>query len=288
MRYSIITIVLLAASHAHSENGFHHHEFKVGEVIRYEFEDSDTSFAAVLRDGTIQAGESTAVQEIRIPVAIELLPNDKSLKRKLTISPLAQYRTGRPEALAGTPFQPLTKLAANIPPSFAYSYKDDADALSNLQKTFDSIRGSETGSFLFFKMQDVHQMQGSTQKIPEGMTPGQTHFSPGHETSGLGGKFISAPEQLLYQGTEVFDGIRSGYFKSISLGHQFSIQKIKTYTNFSYSLHVALEGPYKGLLLFGEGQETATVLEENEKGDYKPAALLQRQFSIRLLKAKGD
>ena len=83
----------------------------------------------------------------------------------------------------------------------------------------------------------------------------------------------------------MFDGVRSGYFKVITLGHQFAplaSPAMKIYTNFFFTVHVALEGPDQGLMLFGEGQETATVLKESGKGKYLPQALLQRQFSIRL------
>lgn len=288
MKSSIIITLSLIASLAHADDAFHHHRFKTGEMIQYDYEDSDTVFAAVLQDGTIQAGDAIKVQEIKIPVGIKVQSQGKGLVRKLTILPLSQYRASPLDSLAQTPFESLTKLIKNLQPSFAYSYKDDTDALNNLQKTFESIRKDKVGGFLFFKIQDIHQMLESTEHIPEGITPGQTHSSPRNERKGLGGKFIVAPGQLIYHGTEIFDGIRSGYFKVISLGHQFSLPEMKTYTNFFFTMHVALEGPDQGLLLFGEGQETATVLKGTDKGNYQPQALLQRQFSIRLHRPQTD
>jgi hypothetical protein len=134
-------------------------------------------------------------------------------------------------------------------------------------------------------MQDVHQMQESTERLPEGLTPGGTHFSPREERQGLGGDFVSPPGQVIYQGTETWAGLRAGYVKAIALGLRFKTGPLTVYTNFFYTLHVGLEGAFQGLLLYGEGQETANVFNKDAKtGANKPTAVLQRQFSIRLVR----
>ena len=57
------------------------------------------------------------------------------------------------------------------------------------------------------------------------------------------------------------------------------------YANFFFTLHVGLEGAFQGLLLHGEGQETATVFNKDAKtAANKPMAVLQRRFSIRLVR----
>jgi hypothetical protein len=282
MKYLITLLVFTSVSAAYAEDGFRHHQYKTGEVIRYSFEDSDTIFSAVEKDGSVQAGELFRVQEIRIPVKIELISKGKELSRKLTVLPATRYRTASFDTLARTSFEPVTKLSTNVSEAFSYSYKDDTEALNNLQKIFEQVRKDEVGDFLFFKVMDMHQMQESMEKIPEGISPGQTRFYEGHERQGFGGKFIAAPGQLIYQGTETYNGVRAGYFKVVSLGHQFVVPSMNVYTNFTFTMHVALEGPRQGLLLFGEGQETATALKEIEKGKFLPQAIVQRQFSIRL------
>ncbi|MDD2772535.1 MAG: hypothetical protein PHP45_02450 [Elusimicrobiales bacterium] len=279
--FFVISAILLAAP-AYSDDAFHHHQFKAGEIIRYNYEDTDTIFPAVRQDDTIQAGDGMLVQEIQIPVEIMLQQTQEGLERKLTISPLVQYRQSQPATLAQISFKAVADLSKNFSNSFSYSYKDDTDALNRLQTIFETVRKDDVGQFLFFKIQDIHQMQESTEHIPEGMVPGATYFSARHERKGFGGDFVAAPAQWIYQGTEVLDGIKCGYFKIISMGIQFALPKMKTYTNFFFTLHVALEGPQRGLVILGEGQETATVLHPTAEGTFESQAILQRQFSIRL------
>lgn len=269
------------AAPARADDAFRHHAYVPGETIQFDFEDTDTVFQTTATDGVIQAGPAVKVQEIRIPVSIEVSSGARGPQRRLTISPAARYRTGAPAVLSQAAFAPLAELDKNVPPSFSYSYRDDTDALNNLQNTFAAVRKGEIGSFLFYKMEDVHQMQESVEKFPEGMRPGDVSLSAGHEREGLGGKFVAAPAQIIYRSTETYEGTKAGYFKAVSLGHRFSLPSLKVYTNFFFTVHVALEGPRKGTLLFGEGQETATVLQEDAKGEFHPTAILQRQFSIR-------
>jgi hypothetical protein len=265
---------------ANADDGIRHHQYKPGETINYFYEDTDTTYSTSTRDGTVQAADSVQIQEIQIPVTIKLQQKNNASVRTLTISPEARFRTSSPGALSQTPFQPIGNLIKDFPP-FSYSYDDDTQALDHLQDTFAIMRKNEVGNFMFFKVQDIHQMQESAQKIPEGITPGQTHFSPRQQREGLGGKFVAAPGQLIYQGIEILNGEKAAYFKVISLANVFTTTSFKTYTNFSFTMHVALAGPHQGLLLFGEGQETATVFKSNDK-IFQPVAVLQRQFSIRL------
>lgn len=272
------------AGAAETSDVLHHHSFKAGETIGYYFEDTDTVFQAVKQDGTIQAGDAVQVEEIQIPVQVQIISASDGLQRQITISPQARYRKSEPSSLASTPFQLLTKLSSNVPPSFSYTYKDDSDALSHLQSIFAKIRGDDVGNFLFFKTQDIHQMQDSAAKVPDGMIPGQVEFIPRHEMPGLGGKFIAAPAQIIYSGTATFNGVKAAYIKAISLGHEFILPQFETFTNFSYTMHIALEGPEQGLMLYGEGQETGTIVTPAGDGNFQPQAMVQRQFSIRLQK----
>lgn len=278
-----ILIFFTTMANAGPEKGFTHHQFKDGEQLSYNYEDTDTILLPLIKDGTIQAGDAIKVQEISIPITIEISIKNKEMLRTLHILSSAKYHENKFNDIAKTPFIQLYKISKNIPESFSYTFKDDKDALDNLNKIYEVLRKDEHGDFLFYKMQDVHQMQGSVAIIPEGMAPGQTHFLPSREIQGVGGKFIAAPSRLIYQGIKIHNGIKSGYFKFISLGNEFitpSIPWMKTYTNFFYTMHVALEGPNQGLMLFGEGQETATVLKKLEKGGFEPMAIVQRQFSI--------
>jgi hypothetical protein len=68
----------------------------------------------------------------------------------------------------------------------------------------------------------------------------------------------------------------------------FRTPAITTYTNFFFSMHVGLDGARRGVLLYGEAQETATVLQEDASSHtLRPLALLQRQFSIALVSKKN-
>jgi len=274
-------IIATTCAPANADDGLRHHQFTAGETLNYFYEDTDTTFSTKTQDLTVQADDPFQIQEIQIPVSIVIQKKDNANIRTLTLSPNAQYRSGSPKAISQLPFQPLAKLIQNFPTPFSYSYADNTQALEHLQDIFAPVRKNEVGNFLFFKAQDIHQMQESAQKIPEGILPGQTNFTPRREREGFGGQFTVAAGQLVYQGTETFNGEKSAYFKVISLSHVFTTSSFKTYTNFSFTMHVALEGPHQGLLLFGEGQETATVFKIDGKVLH-PAVVLQRQFSIRL------
>ena len=275
-----------AAVQGSTDAGIHHHHFADGEVLRFFYEDTDTVFQTVGVDGTIQAGNGIEVQEMQIPVDIQVRAQDGGLMRALTILPEAQYREAAPNALAQTQFQILPPLIPGYQTDFSYTYKDDTDAMSRLQDIFSSIRSTNVGSFLFFKDQDIHQMQQSAEQIPEGLLPGPTSFTEPHDVPGLGGDFKAAASQLIYQGVQDLEGQRAGYFKVISLGNQFTTSTMTTFTNFFFTMYVALDGPKQGLLLDGEGQETATVLQPtpagSASGGFTPLVALQRQFSIRL------
>ena len=275
--------LFLLAPRARADAGFRRHHYAAGETLHYRYEDTDTTFAAGRKDGMIVPGAPVRVQEIRIPVAIKVLRGAHGLERELTISPAACYRAGAPGEFSKAPCQALHAADKNIPEAFSYRYQDDTAALNAMQDIFAKIRKSPVGSFLFYKMEDVHQMQESVEKIPAGMRPGQMKSSPGHERGGLGGKFVSGSSQILYESTETYDGVKAGYFKATNLGNRFSVPSakgLKIYTNFSFTAHVALAGPRRGLLLFGEGQETAYVLRKDGTGIYQPEVILQRQFSI--------
>ena len=150
---------------------------------------------------------------------------------------------------------------------------------------------NDVSTMLFYKTQDIHQMLDSTELIPEGITPGQVHLTPSATTPGLGGVFVGAAEQSIYTGVETFAGQRAAYFKAMALGNHFTpttppgstAPSFFMFTNFTYTLHVALGGAQRGLLLYGEGQETATVLQNTPGGvQSQPVAVLQRQFRVRL------
>ena len=182
----LATVILIVNSYARADDAFRHHQYKPGEIIKYDYEDTDTIFAAIQRDGTIQAGDSLLIKEIRIPVKIEFNAKGQALERTLTISPDTVYRQAAPATLTQTPFKPV------LPKSFSYSYRDDTDALDHLQETFAQLKKEEVGKFLFFKTQDIHQMQESTDRIPEGLAPGETKFSARQKRAGLGGDFAFA------------------------------------------------------------------------------------------------
>ena len=125
-------------------------------------------------------------------------------------------------------------------------------------------------------------MLESTENIPNGILPSQTHFTDREDRPGLGGQFTAAASQLVYEGTETFNGEHAALFKVTALGNVFAIPGLKTYTNFIFSMHVGLRGRHKGILLHGEGTETATVLQPQENTQLTPVAVLQRQFTITL------
>ena len=127
-------------------------------------------------------------------------------------------------------------------------------------------------------------MLESTQAIPDGLSPGQTHFTSRQDRKGLGGTFSAAPGQLFYEQTETINGERAALIKVTALGNIFSLPGLKTYTNFIFSLHVGLTGAHMGVLLHGEGTETSTVLQSSKNGSFNAVAILQRQFTLNLKK----
>lgn len=286
LKASFLCAALLLAAGTARAQALRRHRFLAGETLRYDYEDTDLSYQALPKDGTVQAGNAFDVQEIRLPVEITVSSDSGGLTRSLTLSAAADYREAPPSRLGDTPFKPIARLDAGIPSGFSYAYKSDSDALDRLQDIFADIRRSELGSFLFFKMEDVHQMLGSAATIPDGLLPGRTQLSPARRTQGLGGDFVAAAAHLLYVSTETFGGAPAAYFQVASLGHEFSLPGLKVYSDFTFSMHVALEGPEQGLLLFGEGQETATILKLGPERSPLPQVVLQRQFSIRLTQEK--
>lgn len=277
------------------------HSFHTGESLHYTFEDTDSVFLIAELDGTLQAGQGYRIQEIQIPVNIQINSVQGELQRRLTLnsSDVLFRESTPPSGLNNASFQSILKFSKLVPSTITYSYETDAKALSELSTIFakqygidpklaenlaEQIQNDKGASFLYLKMEDVHQMQASVEKIPEGMLPGQASFTDRHNEDGLGGKFIAAPSQLVYEKVVTLNGVRCAYLKSASLGHEF-IQEAagrKTFTNFTFSFHIALEGPHKGLMILGEGQETATVFSKTDSGAVQEQAILQRQFSIRM------
>lgn len=297
MRYFLLLLGVTMSLQAYGDDRFHPHQFRSGEVLEYQFEDTDTIFLPRTVDGTTQAGDTYRIQEIHIPVKVEAKVVSGQLLRNLTVVN-ATFREGLPpQSLGAKSFEPIGNFSKLIPKSVSFSYPNNRAALDNLESTFRKLYGVQPdkdpakkfaeqiqsdvgGGFLFFKVQDVLQMQESVETIKDGAEPGQVFFTERHNRDGLGGIFIVAPSQMIYENVVVLNGVRCAYFKSISLGHEY-IQKVrKTFTNFFFTAHVALEGPNKGLLVLGEGQETATVFTNEEKPQVQ--AYVQRQFSIRL------
>jgi hypothetical protein len=296
---STLTISIVSFS-AEAADEFHHHQFKAGEEYQYQFEDTDTVFPATQLDGVVQPGDGYRVQEVHIPVSIEVHQVNNELERQLHFSRQPEFREGiPPSTLAATPFTPVRNFSKLIPQDLQYSYKNDSAALLTLDSVFAHLYGIQLasnvpffkqiqddkgGSFLFFKMQDIHQMQASVEQIREGISPGQTAFTQRHDVPGLGVPFKAAPSQLIFEKVEYLDGTRCGYFKVISLGNEvIQSDTERTFTNFFYTLHVALEGPHQGQLLLGEAQETANIYAKGGDGSFGLQAVLQRQFSIRLM-----
>lgn len=276
-----------AAATTTSSDAIQRHEFHAGERFTYEYDDTDIDFCGSAKSGIPVASQPQNMQQIKIPVDIAIKSDGKILTRDLTMLSQAQYREGTAAKIAEVKFTQISTLIKAMPTPFTYSYTDEGTVLSHLFSTFQDLFknpnfvSDPTTQFLFFKMQDVHQMQMSAFSVPTGMKPGDSYITPAHETPGLGGKFTSGSSHYIYVATEKMDGVRVAQIRATDLGNEFSNESFKVYTNFTFTMYIALEGPKQGLLVLGTGQETAFPVSATPN-DQCGQTILQRQFSIRL------
>lgn len=205
----------------------------------------------------------------------------------MTILDSSMYRRGSADSLTSVAFSPISTLLKGIPHPLSYHYPDESFALTHL---FDLFKGAFSGAnvmsdpvsqFLFFKMQDVHQMQASALGLRDGFVPGQSYVIAGKATTGLGGNFTSGDAFYEYVGVQQMENHRVALIRVNDLGNQFSTKAMHVYTNFTYQMLIALDGPKRGLLMSGSGQETAYPVMSQPSGEcHQP--VLQRQFSITL------
>jgi hypothetical protein len=263
------------------------HVFQAGETFIYDYDNTDTAYCADIVGHIAIAKVPQATQQIKIPVRIDILKSEDSISHKLTALSEASYRNGDAAALTDVPFRRLSELIDKFPAELTYTYPDEKSGLSHLFDLFGAAVQDANfivaplKQILFFKMQDIHQMQASAIGLKDGLLPGNSYVIPSHKTTGLGGKFIGGTAQYLYVGTENVGGVRAALIRVNDLGNRFSTANQKAVTNFTFSMYVALEGPAKGLLISGSGQETAFPVQH--KPDHQCAQpILQRQFSIHL------
>lgn len=263
------------------------HVYKSGEVLRYHYDDSDTTYCGALKDGVVLAAIPLQVTQLDLQVRLEVRQTKSGLEHVMTVLDQTGYRKVNPGSAATVPFQPIAKLVASFPKPFSYAYKDESSALANLFSLFKGVfsgvrfMANPVSKFLFFKVQDVHQMLASADKIHSGFAPQEMYVVHGKAQSGLGGSFTSGDALYEYVGVREKEGHRFALIRVNDLGNQFSTGSMQVITNFTYQMLIALNGPQAGLLIDGNGQETAYPKSATPSVEC-PHPVLQRQFSISL------
>ena len=276
-----------AESGSSTKNAIHTHIFRDGESFLYNYDDTDITYCGDLKGGITVATDPLAIQQIKIFTKTDVSGPADNLSHKIGILSGTEFREADASKFGAAQFSPVSKLIKNYPASMSYSYPSESYALSHLFDLFKTSTGNPgfmadpVSQILFFKTQDVHQMQDSALEVHDGLMPGESYITPAHDTQGLGGKFTGGPAQYLYVDTEKLDGVNVAQVRVTNLGNQFSTDSVNVFTNFTFTMYIALEGSKKGLLISGTGQETAYP-KQSKPDDQCPHPVLQRQFSIRL------
>lgn len=251
------------------------HQYKPGERFRYFFEDTESIYPYSSSDGVPLASKLVKYQELQIGLTINI---ENDLSRRLVFD-RAAYRDGGPSALNASPLRTLKEIVPRFPAGFSYAYKRDSEAIRTTQKFYAPYLTNQTGAFVYFKSLDIHTFQAMIDTIPSTLQAGQSLQKPTLTIPILGGLFYNAESIMHFQRIEEIDGIPCAYFKVVTMGNRYTYKgagkEIRNITNYQYSFHVALSGPFQGLLYRGELQETAF--------DTTDSIIVQRQLSMRLL-----
>ena len=174
----------------------------------------------------------------------------------------------------------MAELVAGFPKDFAYFYASDGAVISKLSQIYSPYIGNEVGGFVYYKAMDIHTFQSVIDGLPPSLEVGQTKLTKASNIDlGGGNRFHNGPSTILFQRIDERDGQKFGFFKVVTMGNVFlPVGGDPSYTNYQYTFHVALDGPFQGLLIDGDLQETVTTrLSKVDK-----SVLTQRQLSVRM------
>ena len=250
------------------------HDYKTGEKISYMFEDVDYIYSAALKDGFYTIGDFKYAEELQVRVN-ETVAEEKGEKVKRFEITNGRYR--KIENVSGTlsqpEFTPLTTLIPGYPESLTYTCKtDESDFLPALLKTYQPYMKYPQGAFLYYKLMDVHTFGPSVAHL----TPQQLETFQIKKSTDMalaGGIFHNHSPITLFQRVDTINGGKQAYFKIMTMGNYYQMPNGRLDTNYQYTFHVSLDGPYTGLLFDGELQEH--VFAHNAK------EIVSRQLSIR-------
>jgi hypothetical protein len=253
------------------------HDYKTGEKISYAFEDVDYEYSAVLNEGFYTVNDFQNAQEIQVRVDETVVEENGTERKQFTISD-AKYRkiTNGKDGLSAGELTPVAKLIPGFPETITYTCAlNEGDFLAAILKAYQPYMSNPLGVFLYYKMMDVHTFGPTVANLnPQSLET--MKIAPSKDMELANGKFHNHSPITLFQRIDTINGSPQAYFKIMTMGNYYqTIGNGRIDTNYQYTFHVSMDGPYKGLLFDGELQEH--VFAHNAK------AIISRQLSIRRL-----
>lgn len=275
----VASFILLNSS-AHANEQLIQHKYSEGEILKYLFEDTESTFNSteVPHVGYVPKNQ-VKYEELEIGFSIKVQRNSAGDIFRILTFENATYAGEAPDKFKSSLATPISKLVPSFPANFSYQYSTDAQAVTSVVgKAYSPYMSSPVGLFVYYKALDVHTIQGVIDNIPANMKPGDFIQKSPKDIPIHGGTFHNAEMAIHYQKIENFEGIRCAYFKVTTMGNKYSYEnengKVSDiYTNYQYTFYVPLEGKFQGLLLRGDLQETVTTPD---------GSIDQRQFSMKL------
>ena len=251
------------------------HDYKTGEKVSYAFEDVDYAYSAVLNEGFYVINDFETAQELQVRVD-ETIIEDNGAKRKQFAISDAKYRkiTNGKDGLFAEELTPVTKLIPGFPETITYTCAlDESDFLAAILKAYQPYMSNPLGSFLYYKLMDVHSFGTTVAKLaPQSLETMQ--IRPSKDMALAHGTFHNHSPIKLFQRIDTINGSPQAYFKIMTMGNYYQTPDTgRMDTNYQYTFHVSMDGPYKGLLFDGELQEN--VFAHKSKG------IISRQLSMR-------
>ena len=251
----------------------------MGESWDYFFEDGEGTFLTEAVDGLPRVKQPVRYQELQVRLRVSVVSVKGDIVEKRVDLLHTKYRELSAEQLGGkadVPLKPISALIPGFPETFSYSYNvDEGKVVEQLQTYFKGYLSSPFGSFLYYKLLDLHTFQGTAEHLPP-ESLGRVSTGESRDIPLQDGVFHNHGPVRLLQRIDMVDGLRQAYYKIMTLGNYYKLSKLdgSMDTNYRYTFYVPVEGALKGIVSEGELQEEVVL-----RG--KPI-VIERQLSLHL------
>lgn len=271
-RRLLLLLTLASPAAAGSGPAIPRHVYKPSETINYFFEDTDRIYAATMTSIGVRPGSLVQLQEIQVLLRVSVEPSGR---KRLEYKDV-RYRSAPPDKFNETPLAPISSFIPDFPKDFHYEFETGSAAVRSLQEYFKPWMQSSVGSFLYYKMLDVHTFQPTIDSLPRALSLGQISVSSTTDIPLEHGTFRNRQPATHFQRVEKIDGQQCALLKTVTVGNSYMMSDRTLDTDYQYTYAVALDGPHAGLLWKGELHET--VIGNASGGPF----FVDRQLSMKL------